>query len=507
MNEIRTGNPLDMVIHGGKVVTSGHTIQAWIGVKDGKIVALGSNESWPEAKQTINATGKYVLPGIVDPENHPCSPLDEGLRRETAVVIADGVTTAGMMSHSSRITVRDAKPLRAADVPTFAEVYPEFIKAGNQNSMVDFFLSPQMQTEEHAKEIPDLAERLGVTSFKLYLHLKSGEHVWDVWAAFMQSAGAFYYDDGMIYRAMKNIAALGPPAILCLHCENWEIARVLKEELVAQGRRDMAAWSDHSPAFCEAGHVRNYAYYAKVTGCPIYIQHTTTRETLAEIVKARAEGVKVTAQCAPHYLTVTKEKGWINTPLRSGEDFESLWEALRTGVINCIGSDYWWVRFTREEVAEQRKGTESPEFNVWTDPSPSFCGSAGFLLPVMLSEGVNKGRISLERLVEVCCENTARSFGLYPKKGAISIGSDADFVIVDLNKSKRLTPDMVHIGTGFSIFEGSELKGWPVMTILRGNVMVEWPEGAPGPKVVGQPIGQYLPRKPGHELYPLDQPQ
>ncbi len=499
------GNTVDLVIRGGRIVTAGYiTRAAWIAANGGKIVALGSNESWPEAKQTIDASGKYVLPGIVDPENHPGFPIEEGLRPETAVAVAGGVTTTGMMAQSNQIRCGPYVPLaRVEDVPTFMEVYPEFIELGNRCSWVDYFLTPGMSTEEHAKEIPDLAEKYGVTSFKLYLHWKTGEHLLGMWPGYMERVGAFYYDDGMIYRAMKNIAALGPPGLLLMHTENWEIARVLKEELIAQGRRDMAAWEDHSPAFCEAGHLRNYAYYAKVTGCPIYIMHTTTRETVEEIVKARAEGVNITAQCAPHYLLITKDKGCINVPLRSGDDFEMLWEALRTGVIDCIGSDYYWTTFTREEVRKLRKFQESPEFNIWRTYAP-FSGSAGFLLPVMLSEGVNKGRISLERLVEVCCENTARKFGLYPKKGAIAIGSDADFVIVDLNKSKTLTPDMVHSRVGWSIFEGWGLKGWPVMTILRGNVVMEWPEGEPEPKVVGEPIGQYLPRKPGHALYPLE---
>jgi len=156
----------------------------------------------------------------------------------------------------------------------------------------------------------------------------------------MQVFGEFYYDDGTVYLAMKNIAALGPPAILCLHCENWEIGRVLKEELKAQGRTDPAAWDDKSPAFCEAGHVRDYSYYAKVTGCPLYNIHTTNRETIDEIVKARADGVRVWAQCAPHYLSLTRDKWRINPPLRSRENVDACWEAIKTGIIDCIGSDH-----------------------------------------------------------------------------------------------------------------------------------------------------------------------
>ena len=123
------------------------------------------------------------------------------------------------------------------------------------------------------------------------------------------------------------------------------------------------------------------------------------------------------------------------------------------------------------------------------------------LLLIMLSEGVNKGRLSLERLVEVCCENPAKRYGLYPKKGVIAVGSDADFVVVDLERSMKLKRDHVFNSNGWSIWEGREIKGWPVMTILRGHVMMEWPEGEPKRKVVGGPIGQYLVRQAGSEYY------
>ncbi|MFC2047542.1 amidohydrolase family protein, partial [Chloroflexota bacterium] len=124
-------------------------------------------------------------------------------------------------------------------------------------------------------------------------------------------------------------------------------------------------------------------------------------------------------------------------------------------------------------------------------------GRAESLVPIMLSEGVNKGRISLKRFVEVMSENPARLFGLYPKKGVIAIGSDADFTIVDLNKTKKVTRDQLYTINAWSFWEGWKITGWPVMTIIRGNVMMEWLEGEPRPKIVGEPMGKYLPRKLG----------
>jgi dihydropyrimidinase/dihydroorotase len=178
-----------------------------------------------------------------------------------------------------------------------------------------------------------------------------------------------------------------------------------------------------------------------------------------------------------------------------------LWEALNKGRgIDVIGSDHvCWGR-TLAEI--EKTGLEYKK-DIWT-VYEGFVGRGEGMLPLLLSEGVNKGRISLERLVQVCCEDTARIFGLYPKKGTISIGSDADLVLVDLDKTKTMTRDQVLNYLGWSIYEGWEIKGWPVMTILRGEIKVEWNEGEPRTTILGEPGGEYLPRKPeGSSLPPM----
>jgi dihydropyrimidinase/dihydroorotase len=222
--------------------------------------------------------------------------------------------------------------------------------------------------------------------------------------------------------------------------------------------------------------------------------HTTTPESISEILKARAEGVKVYSQTGHHYLTLSHDVWKLNVPLRSERAMAQLWEALQAGHIDCIGTDHVDWGMSR---AEMDKG------NVW-ETSSGFPSRVESYLPVMLTEGVHKGRISLEKLVQLCCENPAKIFGLYPKKGAISIGSDADFVIVDLERTMKVTGDMIYSSAGWSIWEGTELKGWPVMTILRGRTIMEWPKGAPHAKItVDKPLGEYVARKPGHQLYPI----
>lgn len=499
---------VDFLIKGGKVVNAGRTMPQWIAVDGGKIVGLGLNEEFmPEAKKTIDVAGKYVLPGVIDPEHHVVPPVTESFYTETRAAVATGVTTQGMQEPTSwmvtlpeGMAALDIRP-DVGKVGSCMEVFPSFKEVGDKNSMVDWFYTPWILNAAQCHETAELSKKWGVTSYKLYLHNMTGEHIYSMWPRLKQ-LGASFFDDGDIYSLMRDVAKLGPPGIVCIHPENMEISRILKEDLITQGldRTDCSLWEKKSPDWVEAAHVYDYSYYAKIAGCPLYIQHTTTRKTIEEVLRARANGVKIYAQCASHYLTLDKSQWLINTPLRGKEDRDACWEALNAGVIDTIGSDHvGWGR-TAEEVEKTGLEYKKDIWTVWE----GFGSRVEGLLPILLSEGVNKGRISLERLVQVTAGNPAKIFGLYPKKGVIAIGSDADFVVVDLNKQKKITRDMIFSRQGWSLWEGWDIKGWPVMTILRGNILMEWPDGEPRPKIVGKPLGQYIPRHPGHELYPLD---
>ncbi len=488
-------NPMvDTVIVNGRVVSGNGTRETGIAVKDGIIVALAEPEALPPAKRTIDAHGQHVLPGIVDPECHVGShrPLKDSLDSETRAAAAGGVTTWGIMQSSSKLRKEYNDEPRPEDVVPYSEVMSEFIGVLESNAFIDCFLTGFITTDAQALDIPRVAREFGVTSFKYYLHTMQGANTYSVWPG-RERGGHLGFDDGTVYLGMEKTAELGPPGVVCIHPENYQIVRLFEERLKRAGRTDMAAWDERSPHFCEAGHVRTYAYYAGVTGCPLYVVHTTTRETLDEINKARAEGVEVYSQTGHHYLSLSHDVWKINVPLRDEETMGILWDSLRDGEIDCIGSDHVDWGMSR---AEMDKG------NVW-ETSSGFPSRVEALLPVLLTEGVHKGRISLERLVEVCCESPARVFGIYPKKGAISVGSDADFVIVDLDRTRRVTPEMIHSSAGWSVWEGKELKGWPTMTILRGNVIMEWPEGEPRARIAEEPGGRYIPRKPGRQLYPV----
>jgi dihydropyrimidinase/dihydroorotase len=460
----------------GLVVTPSGVIEGGVAIADGRIAAVGRDEFLPDAEREIDLAGKYLLPGVIDPECHLGSHRDlaDDFQSETRAAAAAGVTTWGMQLLSVMITGGANKITGPADIPSFTKAMPLYYEAA-RSAAIDFFLTPIVSNDEHVAEIPYLAREHGISSFKLHLQMQGP------WKA---SWPGYCFDDGSVFSVFQAVAKLGAPAVALLHCENWQIAQVLQKQLMAAGRTDMGAWDDRSPAFTEAGHARNYFYYAGVTGCPVYIVHCTTKETIAEIARAKAEGVNVTSEIGAHYLVLHKDAWKINVPLRDRATHDILWQALAGGAIDCLGSDHVAHTRTRESM---EKG------NVW-DTISGFPSRVEGLLPMMLSEGVNKGRLTIERLVQVASENPARIFGLYPQKGVILPGADADLVVVDLKRRATVTKALLHTVTPWSVYEGWEVTGWPVMTIVRGQIVMEWPAGAPRAAVTRDSPGQYVRR-------------
>src|SRR3989338_2681655 len=480
---------VEVLFENGKIVTQGKVIEGFVAVNGEKIAAVGQGGIAPEARKVIDLKGRLLIPGVVDPEVHFGSHrwVGDEFDSETRGAAAYWITTWGFMQPSPNMGQPYKAEKEEDEVVSYSEAFGLFKELGESRSMVDFFLTPKILKDEHALEIPRLARDFGITSFKYQLHLMNPERTATFWPN-RKSQGYFGYDDGTIYLGLEAVAKLGPPAIVCMHCENWEIARIFEERLLKAGRKEYRVWNERSPQFCEAGHVRTYAYYARVAKCPLYIQHTTTPETIEEITRARAEGGTVYAQTGPHYLSLTEDAWRINVPLRSAEAIEVLWQALADGRIDAVGSDHTNANKSRKEMEVAG--------DIWATKT-GFPSRGEAALPVMLNDGVNRGRISLQRLVEVCCENPARIFGIYPKKGVIAPGSDADLVAVDLNRKVTVSNEMIHSSAGWTLWEGREMKGWPVMTMLRGEVIAEWADGGRRPEIVSKPFGRYLPRSLG----------
>ena len=488
------GDPLDLKVVNGSVVLGDGRYSVGVGVKDGKVVLLAPDEYLPEARETIDARGNYILPGIVDSEAHPgCYvPFDHDMTTESRAAACAGVTTWGIQAPVTRLGTKPFKEVVAkADVGSFNDSFPAGRDVINRVSHVDAYFTYMLETDQHADEIPQYAEEHGVTSYKLYLQTRSMKGMADDadtnWPSRRAGLGTGI-DDGTVYRVMEEVGRLGYPGIVHIHPENWEIGRIFEDRLRDAGRTDFGAWTDRSPDFLEAQHVRAYAYLAEQTpgNVPLYLQHCTTRLTFEEVRKARAEGLELYAQTGPPWLWAEPEYGWrINVPLRRRDNIEALWVALAEGIVDVVGSDHvvGWEPTDHEEMYNE---------NIWK--LRTGFSRVELFLPVMLSEGVNKHRCSLERVVQVSCENPAKTSGLWGKKGSLLPGFDADMVIIDLGREVTVGKEHINTRAGWSLMEGHEFTGWPIKTIMRGQVTAEWADDSPGMRPVGDPRGEYQPR-------------
>jgi D-hydantoinase len=449
----------DTIIRNGTVVSSLGTFKGDIGIDDGLVKTLSASES-AQATQVINAEGKYVLPGVIDPHVHLSSARSfrENCTPETTSMAFGGVTSA----------------LSFTTAPgSFDEVLTETIDLISKESIIDIGLHAIIANIQQASEIPEYAKNSGVTSFKFYIGANGAE-------LYPGTIGA---SDATVFLGFQKIAELGYPATAQVHAENWDICFMLRDKFIAEGRTRQADFTDSRPSICEIEGISRAILFAQYQRCRLYIVHVSTAEGPEMITKARAEGVNVIGETCPHYLALTKYDkheviAKVNPPIREKRDNEGLWNGLKTGGISCMGSDH----------IPGRSKTLATD-NAFTSKAGGLPGS-NMILPLLLSEGVRKGRLSLERVCEVTSQNAAKWFGLYPKKGSLLPESDADIVIVDPKKEVKVSPETMHLTSDYTWFRDWTLVGFPTLTMVRGEIVFQ--DG----KFVGKPgMGKYLSRK------------
>jgi len=436
---------VDTVITNCKIARHDGILNAGLAIDNGKVVAIAKDAELPSAGTAIDAKGNYILPGVVDAHVHleypPGVDPESNIQRETQACAAAGCTTVIHLLAPADDILDKAK---------------EFVGFYEANAFVDLALSARIYTRQNIKQIRSLYD-YGILGVKLLLPYKGSEAIWK------GRVGGI--DDGIIYLTFKEVGRLakeGCKAFVRVHCENAEIFFKMKDEFLEKGI-EPSSWNEVRPRVCEAEAMQKCLYLAGVTECPIYIVHMTIKEGVNLLNKARAEGVDVVAETCVQYLTLNTDNvdrvlSKINPPIREPEDNNTLWQALRDGAINVVATDHAPV-------------PKALKTNLWDATIGIAC--AEMFLPIMLSEGVNKGKISLERLVEVCCYRPARQFGLTPRKGTLSIGSDADLVLIDMDKEAEVPQKPVYSNTDYSVFAGRKIKGWPILTMLRGRIVVQ----------------------------------
>jgi dihydropyrimidinase/dihydroorotase len=489
---------VELAIRNAKVVTASGTVHGGVAVDEGKIVAIAADAALPEAKETIDGEDKYLIPGLVDPHTHPGGkyPIDEDFLTETPGAAAGGVTTIGSIVRVPRMGQPFKEFAEPEDVISWLDAFPLGKEVSEKNALVDFFYTFTMNSMQHVEEIQQYAEQLGVTSFKFHGNLKRSvtNPVSPKWAARIGIPNEV--DDAMFYVGFEQIGLMrGGSGRALVHCENVEVAPVNQARMIAQGKNDLEAWALRSPDWAEAEHVRRYGYFCKITKSPFYVLHLSSKEGLDSCMRVKDEYDDSIVETCPHYLTINVEDDFpgiwakVNPPPRWREDNEALWEGLKNGAIDVIGTDHVvsnkHEKFVKGDTSDH--GDADPATDIWAAGS-GFTGLPT-MLPVMMTEGVTKGRISIERLVEVCCTTPAKVSGIHPQKGEIRIGSDADLVLVDDENKRTVKSDELLTQCDFSVFEGRELVGWPTLTTLRGQII--WRDD----ELLGKPgDGRYIAR-------------
>lgn len=433
--------PVDLLVRGGHVVTDGHRFEADVLVEDGRVTGLVRDSSQISADQVLDARGKFVLPGLIDPHTHwgvfnlpDLDAFAEQCVTESASSLAGGVTTVMhcAMDKGSYLAHLPAKQERVE------------AKAG-----VDVVFYPALTNMEQVAEVPRLIGE-GVTSFKMFLN---GDAIYGI-------------GESAFYAGLREILRSG--GMPMVHCE-WTppALELLASELHAAGRTDLKAWADVRPNVFELTAMERVLRLAEVLGGPVYIVHVSTREGPALGAAARARGVEAYLETCPHYLALDytmgaiAELGKVKPPIRGPADAAGLWEGLLQGTIDTVGTDHCTLLLRDAKVG---KG------DIWSQQN-GFAGTET-MLPILLSEGVNKRGLPLERLVEVTSANAARIHRI-PGKGSLRPGSDADLTIVDLERTATLRADTLHSACDFTLYEGWKVTGMPVATIRAGVVVME----------------------------------
>lgn len=472
------------VIRNGIVVTPTGLVRGGVVAEAGIITHVGPDRSLPAGETSIDAEGKWVLPGVIDPHTHigigPANAtmdrLRSGWETESRAAAHKGITTILSFQGGSPI------PMREPHVPMLKRQ----IGWAEEVAYCDFGFHAIMQTPDHLKEQERLA-RQGVVGFKhFYTAYKPDRD------ATADQITIGYADDGTLYESFENLGRLrrdGAKVMGMIHAEDADICAFLEARLKAQGRKDLAAWAEGRPNLACLIRSQSAAEISKATGCPLYIVHITTAEEVALVRRLRREGYPIYGETVIHYLTHTMDMeerhgsyGKVIPAIKSAADRAALWEGLIDGTLTTVGTDH--CAWTKEE----KEGHTGKKFqNIW-DALPGMTGME-YLLPVMVTFGVRTGRLTMEQVARICAENPARQFGLYPSKGVIQVGSDADIVIVDPEKRATVNLDYHRGGVpDWSVYEGWSFHGMAETTFVRGELVIHKDE------IIGKPgYGRYVP--------------
>jgi dihydropyrimidinase len=434
---------VDILITNGKLVThEGIYDQMVVGISGEKIAFVGADDHKFEVKKTMDVGGNYILPGIIDIHTHFADfrPYEDDVLSETKGAAAGGITTIFNF---------------IMELGSLCELLPQFKETTNRLATVDMGFHCACSTETHLNEIARCRE-IGIKGFKFFMSYKGDE---------MKPYGIQGIDLPYLYRGMEKVKQAG--GIVQVHAENYDLIELFKERHIH--KNDFYSFNLSRPAICQEIDAFTACSMAEKVGCPLYIVHVGAGNVLDIVKLFRARKNKVYIEAGPRWLNIDDKGTGLKRPelaimtpaYYTKADAERVWDGLATGEVDTVGTDSGAMSYS-DKVKDGVVWNMLPG---WMETPTS--------LATMLSEGVNKNRITLPQLVTLMSYNPAKIFDLHPRKGEILPGSDADITVVDLDRKLRVKADLFPSANDFTPYEDWELKGWPILTMVRGKVVME----------------------------------
>ena len=439
----------DSIITNSHIVLPQGILEKNILIDDGEIV--GFTNDTPSCDNKINGDGLISIPGPIDTHTHygVYSPINQAAKTESHAAAIGGITTMMRM-------------LRLGT--SFTSSLQSQLDASSINHYIDYAIHASVFTLQQVSEMP-LCLKKGVTSFKIYMNL--GGKVGHVYMDMPPNSSALVpaqvdVTDDMVRETVKAAAALGCPVLV--HAEDYESCGCGIQTAKEKNQDGLSAWSSSRSPESEVKAIKTVSKFGRDYNCVIYFVHIGSRRALEQIEEEKRLGTKIFVETCPHYLTLSHEtqSGYlakVMPPIRTPDDCQAVWGALSQNRIDTIGTDH---------VANQLE-LKLDGNDVWSALA-GFPG-VGTVLPLLLHYGVNQHKITLEQFVRFTSQNAARIFGMYPRKGTLSPHSEADITMIDLRREHKVTSDLFGGFSDYIVYEGMNLKGWPVKTIVRGELV------------------------------------
>lgn len=443
----------DLRIENGTVVTPEKSERTNIYVLDGKIAQL--TDEVLDAKEVIDASGKLIFPGFIDPHVHSRdggATHKEDFFHSTRAAALGGLTSLIEMPNAVP-AVTDAERFKAQKANLESKAY------------IDFAMWALCLGRLNNDDLKELDE-LGVAAYKFFWGYAINKSNYNLVYNYEKGDPNVIppLGDGEIYTIFEHVAETGKP--LAIHAENADVISELTSRLkVEDYENEYEALLACRPSVCEETVVKTGISFAKATGAHLHILHMSAKESVDLLKEAKEQGINVTGETCPHYLNLTnkdflrvgtKIKGY--PPVRYQADQDRLWEGVEQGIIDSIGSDH------APHTAEEKTGS------LFKIPSGMCCIQT--IVPLMIN-AVSQGKITANQLAAVLSENTAKLYGLYPRKGSVLVGTDADFTIVDMDLEKTIHMEDMYSISKVTAFDGFQVKGFPVQTIVRGRTVMK----------------------------------